>query len=63
MSASRIRHLVRVGIVTDVLLVSWLFLALFLDWGVMTKLLLVSLGVRALSWCFLRVAVKKSRQL
>jgi hypothetical protein len=44
-------------------MVSLLVVALLLDWAVMTKLLLVPLGIGALSWYLLWVNVKKNRQL
>jgi hypothetical protein len=63
LSPSRIRQLVVRGIVTDVLLVALLVVALLLDWAVMTKLLLVGLGIGALSWYLLWLNVKKNSQL
>jgi hypothetical protein len=63
LSPSRIRQLVVMGIVTDVLLVTLLVVALLLDWAVLTKLLLVGLGIGALSWYLLWLNVKKNRQL
>jgi hypothetical protein len=63
LSPSHIRRLVRVGLVTDVTVISLLLVSLVLDWDVMTKLLLAGVVFRALSWCLVWAIVKKNRQL
>jgi len=56
------RRLVTVGLVTDVMVISLLLFSLFLDWDVMTKLLLAGVVFRALPWCLVWAIVNKNRQ-